>query len=46
MRVIEDILLSERDGGVRTRAMAVCRVLREASISRVVKWLKGKYRFQ
>ena len=40
----EDILLSERDGGGR-QGMAVRRVEREASASRVAKWHTRKSRF-
>ena len=46
MLVIEDILLSEHDGGVGVERMAVRHIKREVSASRVVKWPKRKYRFQ
>ena len=45
MQVIEDILLSERDGGVEAGVMAVCRIERDASASRAARLYTRKSRF-
>jgi hypothetical protein len=46
VRVIDKIILSESTAGPGARRMAVRRVEREASASRVAKWPKRKCRFE
>jgi hypothetical protein len=45
MRVIEDILLSERDSGGRSKKKGYVSCGKKASASRVAKWHTRKYMF-
>ena len=42
-REVEDILLSERDGGKRVGVMAVLLIRSELGVERVTKWYTRNY---
>jgi hypothetical protein len=46
IRVIKDILLSERDSGIGIRVKAVRLVFKEARASKAVKWYTRKCDFK